>query len=54
MSIKIIKIILGTGFDLTIAQAQTKYGEDGISTKEILPYFNMNETRHPFKKSQVG
>ena len=53
MSINIIKIVLGTEFDLTIAQAQIKYGEDSISTKEILPNLNTNETRHPFKNEQV-
>ena len=48
-----IKIVLGTEFDLTIAQTQIKYGKDSISIKEILPDFNTNKTRHPFKKNQV-
>jgi hypothetical protein len=54
MSINIIKIVLGTEFDLMIAQTQIKdLGEDSISIKEILPNFNTNKTRHPFKKDQV-
>ena len=54
MSINITKIVLRTEFDLTIAQTQIKYGGDSISIKEILPDFNTNKTRHPFKKNQVG
>jgi hypothetical protein len=54
MSINIIKIAVGTEFDLTIAQTQIKYGEDSISIKEILSDFNTDNTRHPFKKDQVG
>jgi hypothetical protein len=52
MSINIIKIVLGTEFDLTIAQTQIKYGEDSISAKEILSDFNTDNTRHPFMKEQ--
>jgi hypothetical protein len=52
MSINIIKIILGTEFDLTIAQTQIKHGEDSISIEEILSDFNTNITRHPLMKEQ--
>ena len=52
MSINIIKIVLGTEFDLTIAQTQIKYGEDSISMKEILSDFNTNNARHLFMKEQ--
>jgi hypothetical protein len=52
MIINIIKIVLGTEFGLTIAQAQIKYGEDSISTKGILSDFNTNNTRHPFMKEE--
>jgi hypothetical protein len=52
MSINIIKIVLETEFDLTITHTQIKYGEDSISTKEILSDFNTNITRHPLMKEQ--
>jgi hypothetical protein len=47
-----IKIVLGTEFDLTIAQTQIKDWKDSISKKEILSCFNMNKSRYPFKKEQ--
>jgi hypothetical protein len=47
-----IKIVLGTEFDLMIAQTQIKDWKDSISKKEILSCFNTNKTRYPFKKEQ--
>jgi hypothetical protein len=48
-----IKIVLGTEFDLTIAQTQIKDWKDSISKEEILSCFNTKKTRHPFKRNRV-
>ena len=46
------RIILGSEFDSMIAQIKSKAGEENISTKDILSFFNTNKYRHPFKKEQ--
>ena len=51
-SSNIIKIVLGTEFDLTITQIKSKIGEDNMSTKEMISFFNMNKTKHPFYKER--
>jgi hypothetical protein len=51
MSSNTIRMVLGTEFDLTIAQNQIKDWNDSISKEEILSCFNTNKTRYPLRRN---